>query len=109
MAEIPIQGQLQSVLRPLGPTQSGAANRDLQPQKTEDGKTFADLMTDSINEVNRLQNEASQSLEKLATGESRDVHNTVIQLQKASVSFKMMMEVRNKLVDAYKEVMRTQL
>jgi flagellar hook-basal body complex protein FliE len=43
------------------------------------------------------------------TGESQDLHTTVIAMQKADLSFQMMMQVRNKIVQAYQEIMRTQV
>jgi flagellar hook-basal body complex protein FliE len=43
------------------------------------------------------------------TGESQDLHNTVIAMQKADLSFQMMMQVRNKIVQAYQEIMRMQV
>ena len=107
MEEINLQGQLRSILEPTGPAGKGGGPGGSKPAVTSEGKTFQETLMESIEKVNDLQQEANTSLEKLATGESKDVHNTVIALQKASVSFKLMMEVRNKLVDAYKEVMRS--
>lgn len=108
MSDIPIQNQLRSILGPLEQQSPGAELKlKNQPSVTADGQTFGDVLSESIMEVNRLQTEAHDSLEKLATGENKDVHNTMIQLEKASISFKLMMEVRNKLLDAYNQVIKT--
>ena len=106
MSDFQIQNQLRGMLQPV---EQGSKPQQPMDIKTEEGKSFSDLVGDSIIEVNRLQQEANTSMEQMATGEKKDIHDTVIAMQKASISFKMMMEVRNKLVDAYKEVMRTQV
>ena len=108
MEDFTVQNQLRSI---MGPTQKptdriGRGELGI-PSLTPDGKSFGDVLSESISAVNKLQSEANVSLEKLATGENKDVHNTIIQLEKAGLSFKLMMEVRNKLLDAYKEVTKT--
>jgi flagellar hook-basal body complex protein FliE len=70
---------------------------------------FAEVLRDSIEEVGRLQNEADRAIQELATGREPDVHNTMIAMQKASVAFELMMQVRNKVVAAYEEIARMQV
>ncbi|HNY27610.1 MAG TPA: flagellar hook-basal body complex protein FliE [Candidatus Sumerlaeota bacterium] len=74
-----------------------------------EGASFSDMLKDSITEVNNLKNEADQATEDLAMGRTDDIQGTILAVEKASVSFKMMMEVRNKIVSAYQDVMRTQI
>ncbi len=50
---------------------------------------------------------AGIAVEELATGSETDIHNTMIALEKAEVSFQLMMQVRNKIVTAYETIMRT--
>ena len=69
-------------------------------------KTFGRILKESIEEVNRLQGEADKAIEDLATGETKNIHETMIAMEKAEVSFKLMLQVRNKILDAYQEVMR---
>ena len=69
--------------------------------------SFADTLKESLAEVNDLKVQADQAVADMATGQTSDVQGTIQALEKADVSFKMMMEVRNKLVNAYQEVMRT--
>jgi len=67
---------------------------------------FGNLVSGFVNDVDSLQKQAAQSVTDLATGESANLHQVVLALGKAEISFKYMMEVRNKLLEAYKEVMR---
>lgn len=77
-------------------------------QSKVEGKAFGDVLKDSINRVDTLQKEADQAIQDMATG-SGDIHNAMIAMEKANVSFQMMMQVRNKIVSAYEEVMRMQV
>jgi flagellar hook-basal body complex protein FliE len=73
------------------------------------GTNFGDVLKDAISTVNQLQKQSDQEIQKLMAGESQDLHTTVIAVQKADLSFQMMMQVRNKIVQAYQEIMRTQV
>jgi flagellar hook-basal body complex protein FliE len=75
----------------------------------KDGTSFGAVLKDAISTVNDLQKQSNQEIEKLMTGESKDLHETVIAMQKADLSFQMMMQVRNKIVQAYQEIMRMQV
>ena len=72
-------------------------------------KSFGDFLQDSIGKVNQLQNEADVAVQKLASGESKDLHGTLLTVEKAEIAFKMMNQVRTKVIDAYKEIMRMQV
>ena len=78
------------------------------PGATGEGK-FANVLQDSISEVNKLQQKADQSITALATNGEASLHETMIAMEEASLSFKTMMQVRNKIVEAYQEVMRIQV
>jgi len=67
------------------------------------------MLKDAIGEVNKLQQNADQAVEELATGSSKDIHNTMIALEKAEISFHLMMQIRNKIIGAYQEIMRMQV
>lgn len=75
----------------------------------KNGSSFGDMLKDAISTVNELQKQSDHEIQKIMTGESQDLHTTVIAMQKADLSFQMMMQVRNKIVQAYQEVMRTQV
>ena len=73
------------------------------------GASFGDVLQNAIQEVSNLQKEAASESQKLLTGNTQDIHSAMVALQKADVSFQMMMQVRNKLVSAYQEIMKTQV
>jgi len=56
-----------------------------------------------------LQSEADTSIEQLVAGNTKNLHETMIALEKADISFRLMMEVRNKIIEAYHEIMRMQV
>jgi flagellar hook-basal body complex protein FliE len=66
--------------------------------------SFKDLLLESINEVNRMQHEADQAVEALATGGDVNPAEVLTAVQKADLAFRMMMQVRNKLFEAYQEL-----
>jgi flagellar hook-basal body complex protein FliE len=68
------------------------------------GKSFQDFLLDSLGEVNKLQQEASAGIEKVVTGETHNMAEVFTAVRKADVAFSMLMEMRNKLVDAYREI-----
>ncbi|MCB9834125.1 MAG: flagellar hook-basal body complex protein FliE [Planctomycetes bacterium] len=71
--------------------------------------SFVDVLEGYMRESNDLQNKADAALGDLVAGKSDDVHQVMLAMAKADVSFRMMVEVRNKLVEAYQEVMRMQV
>ena len=74
------------------------------------GGDFAQLLKSSIDKVNQTQQGANDMAEKLAAGDtSQNLHEVMIALQTASVSFQEMVQVRNKLVTAYQDVMNIQV
>jgi flagellar hook-basal body complex protein FliE len=71
--------------------------------------SFADTLKDSINKVTELHKEASTEAEKLAKMESQDLHTAMIAMEKADISFQLMMQIRNRIINAYEEIMRMQV
>lgn len=69
-------------------------------------KPFADFLKAQVENVNGLQKEADTAVAAMVTGQSGNLHETMIALDKADVSFRMMTKVRSKIIDAYHEVMR---
>ncbi len=70
------------------------------------GAAFADALEQAIRDVDRLQKDSEAAQAAFASGEEIDLHDVLIKIEEAELAFKTMMEVRNKLVDAYREVMR---
>ena len=67
---------------------------------------FGKLMEEMVGQVNNLQQNADQSIQSLATGQSKGLHETMLAVEKASISFQFLTQVRNKAVEAYQEIMR---
>ena len=71
--------------------------------------SFAELLADSVNEVNGLQKEANVAIQKLASGENKNLHETMLMVEKAEIAFKAMNQIRMKVIDAYREIMKMQV
>lgn len=74
-----------------------------------EGESFADVLTQAVTEVQRLQGEADTTIRQLVSGEVKDVTEAMVAIEKADVSFQTMMAIRNKIIAAYEEVMRMQV
>ncbi|MBE0558959.1 MAG: flagellar hook-basal body complex protein FliE [Proteobacteria bacterium] len=70
---------------------------------------FGTILEGMIKDVHNLQTEANQQIMKVQTEESGSIHEVMIAMEKADISFRTMMQVRNKLLEAYQEVMRLQV
>ena len=88
-------------------TETPAATKPAGTQGAAD--SFANVLKDSLTQVNSLQHEADQAIQSLATGGPATLHDTMLAVEKAELSFKLMMQVRNKIVEAYQEVLRMQV
>ncbi len=71
--------------------------------------SFADTLQGFMKDVNKMQNRADQSIEKMVAGEITDVHQVMVAAEEANIAFNLMMEIRNKILDAYHELMRMQV
>jgi flagellar hook-basal body complex protein FliE len=74
---------------------------------TEKTKGFGEIVKSELKRVGELENEADQSIVGLLQGKA-DIHETMIALQKTDISMRMFLTVRNKAIEAYREVMRMQ-
>jgi flagellar hook-basal body complex protein FliE len=68
------------------------------------GTSFSDMLEDAVGNVEGLQQDANQKVGAMLGGHTADVHDAMIAVQKADLSFQLMMQVRNKVVAAYQEV-----
>lgn len=75
----------------------------------DEGTTFSGLLKDAIADINKLQVNADEKIAEVQLGKTANIHEAVIALEKADISFRAMMQVRNKIMDAYQEVMRIQV
>ena len=87
---------------------------DSRAQKLDTGDlktspSFGQIFKDLISDTNKLQSDATQIAERFAMGEIADIHEVMIAAEKAGVAFELVMEIRNKLIEAYQEFMRMQV
>src|SRR4051812_46817241 len=68
------------------------------------GASFADTLKNSIQEVSKLQQDASKAVEDLATGKTEDVTGVMTAMEKSDLAFKTLLAIRAKLMDAYEEI-----
>jgi len=73
------------------------------------GPSFGAVLADSLAQVSSLQHQAERAITQLASGGPASLHETMLALEKADLSFRLMMQVRNKIVEAYQEVLRMQV
>jgi len=85
------------------------AKKSSQTKTAESGQDFASLLKAGVDDVNKLQKTSEKAMGDIATGQVKDLHQAAIAIDKAEMSMKLMLEVRNKAVSAYKEILRTQM
>ncbi len=74
--------------------------------KNTGGTGFQEALNGMIDSTNRAQVEADRAVEKLHSGEAKNLHEVMLSLEKADISMRMLVQVRNKVVEAYQEIMR---
>jgi flagellar hook-basal body complex protein FliE len=72
-------------------------------------ESFLEILKDSVKKVNELQKQADAAIDDLIVGNSKDIAQTVITMEKAEIAFRLMTQVRNKIIQAYEEIMRMQV
>ncbi|MHB8770901.1 MAG: flagellar hook-basal body complex protein FliE [Syntrophales bacterium] len=70
---------------------------------------FGTILAGMIKDVDNLQSQANQAITKVQAAESGSIHEAMIAMEKADIAFRTMMQVRNKLLEAYQEVIRLQV
>ena len=80
-----------------------------QQAQAAPASSFADMLGKMVQEVNTKHAAASEAVSGVVTGENVPLHQAMIAIEEASVSFQLMVEVRNKLVESYQELMRMQI
>lgn len=82
---------------------------NLQPSAPVNGAGFEGVLNDFIGQVNAKQTVAGHAVDGLISGQQVSLHQAVIAMEEANVSFQLMVEVRNKLLESYQELMRMQV
>ena len=92
-------------LAPLSPQKTGGISTGGAPG---DSANFSDTLRNAIADVDQAQVQAESTVRGVLQGTGTDVHKAVIAVEKADLSFQLMLQVRNKIVAAYQEVERLQ-
>lgn len=82
--------------------------------RISDGQTdlvsaFGGVLEQALDTVNDMQTRADRLTEKLATGEVRDIHQVMIAVEQVNIALQLTMQVRNKVIESYQEIMRMQV
>ncbi len=77
--------------------------------KTGSASGFSDALSKAVTEVNNLHQTADKAIQNVQAGHTESLHEAMIALEKADISFRTMLTVRNKLIEAYQEIMRMQV
>lgn len=95
----------------IAPLQSAGMPADalLPPASGGGQKGFAEVLQSAVEDVKRLQQEAGDAARAFVVGQAPSIHDTMIALEKADISLRFLTQVRNKVVEAYQEIMRMQV
>lgn len=82
-----------------------------KPLQTNDpqGPSFADTLKEAVSTVNQLQKDSDKKMQELATGKTTNIPEVMMAAEKADIAMRMMVQMRNKIIDAYNEVMKMQV
>lgn len=83
--------------------------REVVPDTEAEERTFGDMLGDAINSVDDAKKTADQNVEDFVAGKTENVHDVMLSMEKADVSFQLMLEIRNRAVEAYQELSRMQI
>ena len=93
-----------------GKTFSEMSKKRVQPESVSDTvQSFQDTLKTAVEKVDALQKDADVKMQQLASGEKNNISEVMIATEKADIALKLMMSVRNKVIDAYQEIMRMQV
>ncbi len=96
--------RIQSILQQQAPQEK---------QRTQeipaDQESFKEALEKITKDVNNLQKNAEESAQKLVSGDVENIHQVMVAMEEANTSFRLMMEMRNKIMEAYKEIMKMQV
>ena len=94
-----------SNVQPWFPRQPATATPSTAAGKQD---AFGSSLVDAIDQVEQVHTDAQQQVKQLLHGDRQDIHNVMIAVEKADVTFQLMMQVRNKIVNAYQEISKLQ-
>lgn len=83
--------------------------QDAKPQKGESSTGFADIFADAVSQTNQAQINADRAALDLQTGKAENLHEVMLSMEEADISMRLLVQMRNKALDAYQEIMRMQV
>ena len=86
-----------------------ATGKQINKALKDTNDSFGTMLSQAISDVNNLQTQAGNAVDTMVRGEATDLHDVMIAVEKARTSFDLLMEVRNKAIDMYRELMRMQV
>jgi flagellar hook-basal body complex protein FliE len=94
----------------IGASTPAAPTSGIAPAgQSEKGGGFGGLLTDAMNKLDKTQTDAANAAQQLATGQSNDISAVAMDVEQASLSLQLAVQVRNKVVDAYNDLFRMQI
>jgi len=99
---------MSSVIQGLPPIDPSRFERQIPGTSANPSTGFWDTLKDTLGQVEQAQNEADQQVNDLVTGKGEDIHSAMTAVEKADLSFQLVMQVRNKIVQAYQQVSQIQ-
>ena len=96
-------------VKPLSAPAELGKPQEITPAQPAGGDSFATMLGRMVSDVNAQQNYANQTVNALQSGQNVPLHQAVIAMEEANVSFQLMVEVRNRLLESYQEIMRMQI
>lgn len=103
-----IEGVNELAIRALSESASGSQKQSAGGAR-EASQTFGRLLARAVDDLNTVNNEANEAAAKLAAGQPVELHDVMIAMEQADLSLRMVLQVRNKLVEAYQEIQRMQV
>ncbi len=94
---------------PILPISPGVLPESIRPATESRGGAFRDVLAGAIQSVEAPGRESAASAERFLSGEGEELHTTILAAQRAELAFEMFLQVRNKVVNAYQEIMRMQI
>ncbi len=110
LSSVPGISGIGGVSQPTGASRiNGSGLVDGTASGTQPGQSFLDSLSDALGSLNTQMTQADAAAADFASGGSADLHTVMLQMEEASIGLKTAVNVRDKLVEAYQEIMRTQL
>jgi flagellar hook-basal body complex protein FliE len=98
-----------SPILPIRPAAAASITPQIGQNSADTGELFKSLLEHSIGAVEQNRIEAQNSIDRFLSGEGEEIHQVAVSAQKAELSFDLFLQVRNKVVQAYQEVLRMQV